>query len=63
MAGGACRDAWLATPITEDSQMNIGPELVDLSALADEENAYTQAAQNYLEDYLKLRHIWRREGL
>jgi hypothetical protein len=62
LAGSACRDAWLADPITEDSQMNIGPDLVDLSALADLETAYTRAAQTYLDDYLRLGRVWRRTG-
>ena len=62
LAGGACRDAWLAEPITEDREMNIGPELVDLSTLADLEHAYTQAAQTYLSGYLKFGRLWRRSG-
>lgn len=60
LAGGACRDAWLANPINEDSEMNIGPDLVDLSASAGLETAYTQAAQDYLAEYLKFGRLWRR---
>ncbi len=41
LAGAACRDAWLTAPITEDARMNIGPDVVDLSALSDLEAATT----------------------
>lgn len=53
VAGGACREAWRADPITEDSQMNIGPDLVDLTSIQPFEAAYASAAEKYLTEYVK----------
>jgi hypothetical protein len=59
VAGGACRDAWLADPITEDAQMNIGPDLVDLSELKPLEASYASEAEKYLAQYV--RPWWKRK--
>jgi hypothetical protein len=48
VAGGAMRDAWNADPITTDAEMNIGPELVDLSELRPLEQAFTAATVQHL---------------
>jgi hypothetical protein len=42
-AGGACRQAWIDEPCKTDADMNIGTELVDLSALGPLEDAYAAA--------------------
>lgn len=55
VAGQACHDAWEADPITDDKDMNIGPDLVDLSSLKDHEKAYTTAAESYLANFLRRR--------
>jgi hypothetical protein len=60
VAGGACREAWAAEPITTDAEMSIGPEVVDLSALTTLEKAYTDAAQAHLAEFLHFRRLWRR---
>ena len=57
-AGGACREAWLAKPISNDHDMNIGPDLVDLSSLTRLERAYTAAVDAHLAEFLKLRALW-----
>lgn len=62
LAGGACREAWLAEPITRDSEMNIPRKIVDLSSLSELETAYTDAARVYLDDFLKFRRLWRRSS-
>ncbi len=49
VAGTAMREAWLAEPITDDAQMNIGPDLVDVRGLKSFENAYTAAVTAHLE--------------
>ncbi|MFJ1543326.1 hypothetical protein ACIODS_32815 [Micromonospora chalcea] len=48
VAGGAMREAWQATPITEDSAMNIPPTVIDLSSLAPLETAFTDAVRTHL---------------
>lgn len=53
VAGGACRDAWNAEPISADGQMNIGPDLVDLSSIKPYETAYATTAEAYLASYVK----------
>ena len=60
VAGGACREAWLAEPITADAQMNIGPDLVDLSSLKPLETAYAAEAEKYLAGYV--RPWWKRRS-
>ncbi|WP_156415593.1 hypothetical protein [Terrabacter sp. Soil811] len=60
VAGGACREAWQAEPITADRDMNIGPDLVDLSALTSLEEAYTSAVETHLSAFLRRRSLWRR---
>lgn len=50
VAGGAMREAWKVDPITTDAQMNIGPELVDLSELRPLEEAFTAATVQHLKE-------------
>jgi len=48
LAGDLMQAAWRAEPITEDQQMNIGTDLVDLRSLADAEKSYLDAVQQHL---------------
>lgn len=62
VAGGACHDAWLSEPITGDAEMNIGPDVVDLSELTPLEAAYAAAADKYLNEYVQpLWKFWRNQ--
>jgi hypothetical protein len=58
VAGAACRDAWLADPAACDEQMNIGPELIDLSELQSYEQQYVQAAQQHLDNFMKFHRLF-----
>ncbi|MFG1672904.1 hypothetical protein [Micromonospora sp. NPDC049282] len=49
VAGGAMREAWQATPITEDPGMNIPPTVIDLSSLPPLETAFTDAVRAHLD--------------
>jgi hypothetical protein len=60
VAGAACNEAWSTPPITEDAQMNIAREEVDLSALATYEGDYTEAARAYVEGFMKTRRRKKR---
>jgi hypothetical protein len=60
VAGGACREAWLAEPARTDSDMNIGADKVDLSSLTNLEKTYTDAVGAHIEEFLKLRRLWRK---
>jgi hypothetical protein len=60
IAGAACNEAWSTPPITEDAQMNIAREEVDLSALATYEGDYTEAARAYVEGFMKTRRRKKR---
>jgi hypothetical protein len=57
VAGGACHDAWLADPISADSQMNVQPGVIDLTDLKQYEDAYVTAVQDHLDRVLR---VWRR---
>jgi hypothetical protein len=62
VAGVACHDAWLDPAPTQDSDMNIPPTVVDLSALRPYEDAYAAAAKAHLDRYLTLQALGRRPG-
>lgn len=49
IAGGAMREAWQATPITEDSQMNFNRPLLESTSLEPLEKAFLAASQAHLE--------------
>jgi len=51
VAGGACRDAWNAEPITTDAEMNIPAELVDLSTITTLEDAFFIDAKNFVRNF------------
>ena len=53
VAGAACNEAWAAEPIIDDAQMNIPRETVDLSSLATFEQDYSEAAQAYVDCFMK----------
>jgi hypothetical protein len=53
VAGGAIRQAWLDPPCTDDTGMNIPPDVVDLSALNPLEKAYLPAATSHLANLSK----------
>lgn len=57
VAGQACHDAWRAEPITDDKDMNIGREVIDLTSLTDLESAFATASTTYLKTFLKLRRF------
>jgi hypothetical protein len=57
VAGLAMREAWLAEPITNDGQMNIGPQLVDVRSLKSFEEAYAATVTAHLT---KLTPWWGR---
>lgn len=48
IAGGAMREAWLAPAIDRDDQMNIPPEVVDLSGIKSAETSFMTAADSYV---------------
>ena len=48
-AGGAMRKAWEAPPITRDDQMNMAPEIVDLSELPSLEAKFMGAVKEHLD--------------
>jgi hypothetical protein len=50
--------AWKAPPLDNDEGMNIGPGLVDLSALVPAEKAFIDAATTHVAALTKPR--WRR---
>lgn len=47
-AGTAMHDAWNAPPTDADEAMNIPPDVIDLSSLAPDENAYIEAVRTHL---------------
>jgi hypothetical protein len=49
VAGGAMRDAWKAPGLDNDAGMSIGPEVVNLSALAPYETAFMKVAAAHVE--------------
>jgi hypothetical protein len=51
VAGEACKEAWKATPITQDAEMNIERHLVDLTSLSGLQAAYLSAVQDHLDGY------------
>ncbi len=55
VAGAACNAAWMAEPITDDAQMNIPRDEVDLTSLATYERDYTDAARAYVDGFAKRR--------
>lgn len=58
VAGAACHDAWIAEPASNDAGMNIGPEVVDLSELAEHEQAYVHEVQQHLDDFLRFHRLF-----
>jgi hypothetical protein len=60
IAGKACHDAWLASPATDDKDMNFPPGVVDLSALKPYEEAFVSTARKHLKEMLGLRRLMRR---
>jgi hypothetical protein len=52
-AGSACAAAWNVPAISEDSEMNIPPGVIDLSPLKAQQDAYMESVQNYLARYGK----------
>jgi hypothetical protein len=48
VAGSAMHDAWNDPPRATDPEMNIPPDIVDLSQLAPAEDAYMQAVRQHL---------------
>ncbi len=61
-AGGACRTAWQAAPISNDAEMNIDASLVDLSGLLDYEIAFEEAVRDHLESFRKPKALFVRPG-
>lgn len=61
-AGGACRAAWQAAPISSDAEMNIDASHVDLSGLLDYEIAFEEAVRNHLESFSKPKALFVRPG-
>lgn len=62
-AGGACRAAWQAAPISSDAEMNIDASLVDLSdLLLDYEIAFEESVRNHLESFSKPKALFVRPG-
>ncbi|MCW2538755.1 MAG: hypothetical protein JWN95_480 [Frankiales bacterium] len=57
VAGKACHDAWLAAAADSDHAMNIPPNVVNLSELAQFEDAYITAVKTYLDQIIKTRRI------
>lgn len=53
VAGTACNEAWATCAIQSDDQMNISREQVDLAALTRYEREYTDAAQAYVNGFLR----------
>lgn len=58
VAGMACHDAWEAEPAHSDSDMNIGPDVVNLQALSFYEQAYVQAVHKHLQPRKRMRNLW-----
>lgn len=57
IAGGAMQTAWKDPPLDNDQGMNIGPDLVDLSALRPAEQAFINAAASHVTALI---NPWRR---
>ncbi|CAI7979107.1 conserved hypothetical protein [Frankia sp. Hr75.2] len=57
IAGGAMQKAWQDPPLDSDQGMNIGPDLVDLSALRPAEQAFINAATSHVTALIS---PWRR---
>lgn len=60
VAGRSCHDAWLQPPPTRDEEMNIPPNVVDLSPVQPFEAAFAAAAKEHLDAYLTWRALLRR---
>ena len=58
VAGTACNEAWVTSPITTDEQMNIPREQVDLTELAAFERKYTDTMQVYVDNFLRRHKRW-----
>jgi hypothetical protein len=58
VAGRACHDAWKASACWDDREMNVGPEVVDLSALLPFEQTYISAVQLHLDDFRKFHRLF-----
>src|SRR5574341_1480806 len=56
IAGGAIRQAWLDQPAVEDADMNISPEIVDLTMLKPFEDNYMAAVRAHLGNLT--RRLW-----
>lgn len=61
-AGGACRAAWQAAPISSDVEMNIDASQVDLSGLLDYEIAFEEAVRSHLASFSKPKALFVRPG-
>lgn len=49
VAGSAMSDSWRAPAVKDDAGMNIGPDIVDLSALKPFEDAFIRAAETHVQ--------------
>ncbi len=49
VVGGAMTAAWKARPVASDAEMNIGPELVNLSALGPLEDEFAEASRKHVQ--------------
>lgn len=58
IAGAACNEAWASPAITSDDQMNIPGDQVDLAELTEFEREFTNAAQAYVDGFMKRRHLF-----
>lgn len=58
VAGKASHDAWKASAASHDKEMNIGSDVVDLSALRAFEEAYIIAVQQHLDDFFKFHRVF-----
>jgi hypothetical protein len=58
VAGKACHGAWKADAVWDDKEMNIGSDVVDLSALPAFERAFIGAVQQHLDDFLKFHRLF-----
>lgn len=61
-AGGACRAAWQAAPISSDAEMNIDASQVNLSGLLDYEIAFEEAVRSHLASFSKPKALFVRPG-
>lgn len=61
-AGGACRAAWQAAPISSDPEMNIDASQVDLSGLLDYEIVFEEAVRGHLASFSKPKALFVRPG-